>query len=387
MAESAGISHVDTTGPGGGGAEAWVMPGIPKYHFWPRVFSLLLLGGVSYGLFEAGRAGYYLATDAQIAPLLLSPESDSVLASKLSLVGLEGDRDATQARIEVAQLALGADREATRKLRELRDRSAEGLAFSGALVSQDEAAVDLDSAHLRDQRDLLSSAIGNQEQYLNDLQRQLSAGVVHRVDVSREERELQRLRLLALQNEREQLTAATRRASISMTQQGLGATRRALAPDALRHQEQLIRIELELNALQTDQRSKLAELQAATTHAARLDQLIAEIKARPVYRAVEREQLLAFVPYTQLPRVSANARVYACRVWSVFDCRPVGRITEVLPGEVAAADPWGAPARGQYATLELDDPEFARAKVLRVRTHDPFAGTLGEAQASNRAEH
>jgi hypothetical protein len=355
--------------------DAWVMPGVPKYHFWPRVFSLLLLGAVGYGLFEGARAGYYLATDAQIAPILLSPESDAVMASKLSLAGLEGDRDATQVRIEVAQLALDAGHDATRKLSELRDRSAAGLAFSGALVSQDEAAVDLDSAHLREQRELLSSAIGNQQSYLGDLQRQLSAGVVHRLDVTREERELQRLRLLALENEREQLTATTRRASITLTQRALVGTRRSLAPDALRHQEQLIRIELELNALQTDRRSKLAELQMATVHAARLDQLIDEIKARPIYRAALREQLLAFVPYTQLARVASNAHVYACRIWSAFDCRPVGRIAEVLPGEIAAQDPWGAPARGQYAVLELDDSDFAKAKVLRVRTHDAFTTT------------
>ena len=49
----------------------WVMPGVPKHYFLPRVFSLALLGLVAYGLIEAGRAGYLLYTDALGAPLVL----------------------------------------------------------------------------------------------------------------------------------------------------------------------------------------------------------------------------------------------------------------------------------------------------------------------------
>ena len=45
----------------------------------------------------------------------------------------------------------------------------------------------------------------------------------------------------------------------------------------------------------------------------------------------------------------------------------VGRVAEVLPGEVVTQDPWGTIARGQYAILELSDHDAAKEKVLRAR--------------------
>jgi hypothetical protein len=54
-------------------------------------------------------------------------------------------------------------------------------------------------------------------------------------------------------------------------------------------------------------------------------------------------------------------------VWGVFACKPVGTITEIVPGEVILPDPWGNPARGQYAVLDLSNHDAAKSKVLRVR--------------------
>ena len=59
--------------------------------------------------------------------------------------------------------------------------------------------------------------------------------------------------------------------------------------------------------------------------------------------------------------------MYEC-VWGMFSCTAVGRVTEVLPGEVIVPDPWGTLARGQYAVIELDDQHAAQSKTLRVRS-------------------
>lgn len=86
---------------------------------------------------------------------------------------------------------------------------------------------------------------------------------------------------------------------------------------------------------------------------------------------------LAFVPYTHVPQIKANATLYECRVFSMFACEPVGHVVELLPGEVelppaevADAQPTGSPARGQYAVMQLTDPRAAEAESLRVR--DPL---------------
>src|SRR5262245_31962053 len=50
-----------------------------------RLASVGMLGGVLWGFSNAGVAAYRLATDAFVAPLILSQNSDEVVQSKLSL--------------------------------------------------------------------------------------------------------------------------------------------------------------------------------------------------------------------------------------------------------------------------------------------------------------
>jgi hypothetical protein len=76
---------------------------------------------------------------------------------------------------------------------------------------------------------------------------------------------------------------------------------------------------------------------------------------------------VAFVPYTQLDGVAPGAQVLECTL-AFFACRTVGAVLEVVPGEVMLSDPWGNPARGQYAVLDLHDHASARSKSLRVRS-------------------
>jgi hypothetical protein len=85
---------------------------------------------------------------------------------------------------------------------------------------------------------------------------------------------------------------------------------------------------------------------------------------------------LAFVPYTHVSQIKANATLYECRLFSMFACEPVGRVVELLPGEVelppaeVTALTSARPARGQYAVMQLTDPRAAEAESLRVR--DPL---------------
>jgi hypothetical protein len=138
------------------------------------------------------------------------------------------------------------------------------------------------------------------------------------------------------------------------------------APEELVWQEQTVRLELELLRVEAERRGKLAQKRALTERLATIDQLASEMRARPIFQAVERSLDLAFVPYTQMKGVEKGAAVYSC-VWGLFFCENVGQIAEVVPGEVILPDPWGNQSRGQYAVLKLSDKAAARAKVLRVR--------------------
>ena len=102
-------------------------------------------------------------------------------------------------------------------------------------------------------------------------------------------------------------------------------------PEMLTFEEQLIRIELEIVRLESEQRSKLAQKQAVTERLAKIDELDAQLKSRPIFQAVTRSLDVAFVPYTQLDGVAAGADVYEC-VWGLFWCKPVGSVRPAHPG-------------------------------------------------------
>jgi hypothetical protein len=59
--------------------------------------------------------------------------------------------------------------------------------------------------------------------------------------------------------------------------------------------------------------------------------------------------------------------VYHCNFWGLFGCVQVGKISELVPGEALAQDPWGSSARGEYVLLDLTEKSAAQYRSLRVR--------------------
>jgi hypothetical protein len=128
-----------------------------------------------------------------------------------------------------------------------------------------------------------------------------------------------------------------------------------------------LELELELERLEAEFVVGRARRSVAVARTAAQQTVLAELEIQPMFRAMRAATEIAFVPYEQLPGVRAGAHVVAC-VWRVFDCREVGRVTEVLPGEVAMQDPAGVLVRGQYVVLVLADRDASYARVLRVRS-------------------
>jgi hypothetical protein len=137
-------------------------------------------------------------------------------------------------------------------------------------------------------------------------------------------------------------------------------------PEITAGEERAATIELELIKLDATRRSLQTQRVMATESARHIDELFKQLRGRPVYRAAEAKTDVAFVPYPQLQGVESGSALVTC-AWTLFRCRTVGRVAEVLPGEVTTQDPWGNVARGQYAILDLADHDAAKERVLRVR--------------------
>jgi hypothetical protein len=324
-----------------------------------RIFAALALTGfVSAGGY-AGHQAYRAATDSFVAPIILSPDNDLVLQTKAKMSELEVERSRIHAESEAIDADLAASEKALAHLRTLQATIEGSLEWTKELTVQKAAASSAELQALARQRDALVEIAARQ------------AAEGHGA--------YDHTRLALLDNERIRIESESHLNQAYLAQRALSAKNGMMMPEAVAREEHLVRIELEIVRLESEQRAKRAERKVVSAKLAKMDELEAQLRGRPLFRATERSLEVAFVPYSQSEGVFAGATVYEC-VWGIFHCNPVGSITEIVAGEVVLPDPWGSPARGQYAVLDLHKHESAKAKVLRVR-----GGTALPARTSSSA--
>ena len=100
------------------------------------------------------------------------------------------------------------------------------------------------------------------------------------------------------------------------------------------------------------------------------DAQLARIAKAPYAMAADRSVNTAFVPYDNVGAVQVGDRVYGCAA-SFLWCHPVGKVAEVLDGEIIGKHPLhNRELRGVLVRLTLDDPRAIEKPVLHLR-HAP----------------
>jgi hypothetical protein len=359
----------------------------PKLLLGTRIFSLLALIGMLIGIAYGTATGYRLLHDSFVAPIIFSPDNDLVIQNKLNLNRLLAERQRLLTRITESAAAMEIDDQGLARLLDFKRSVSRTLAWSKALTTKQATVSAQELERLAQQKAVIESMTTDQQQYVDEMKRNLEAGLIRKSDLERHQSSLDQLRIAWLQNARDQLTAEVQLETASLTQAVLDKrsdTPGLVTPEMAAQRDQVVRIELDLLKLQAERQAKLAQKRTDEDELVKLDELIADMKRRPIFRAIEVSQNVAFVPYNQLEGIHAGSTVYDCKLWSVFACRRVGRIAELLPGEVATQDPWGTPSRGQYAILELDDASAARSKALRVREQSSDLVTQASGEISRR---
>lgn len=332
-----------------------------------RALSFVLFGVVVIGVGGLLVAIYRVATDSFVAPITLSPDSDVVLQTRLTLSQLLGERLRIVAQQDQVATSLKAADESIEHLKTLRATVTRALEWATALNTRHAKAGAGDLRVLDRQRATLAAMIERQSKIVAETEKNVRAGLTVQSDLTQEVQTLDKLRVAAIENERARIaTESIVRDAILARKALTRSGDLAPTPEMLVQEEQLVKLELELVKTEAERRTKLSEKQRLDEALAKVDELLAQLKKRPIYRAMEAPTQLAFVPYTQMTGVAPGAEVYDC-VWALFACRRVGRVTELVSGEVLAPDPWGTPTRGQYAVLELVDPRAAQSRFLRIR--------------------
>ena len=348
-----------------------------------RFFAVLTLCGVAAGFGYAARTAYEAVRDSFIAPAILSPDSDIVFNNRLKLGEIEVERARAAAEAEGIDANLAGAATATARLEELQRTATNSLGWTTTITSQRAHANSAELHALADQKRVIADMLSGQRTLTARASADLEAGVISKSDYAREQQALEQLQLALLDNDRATAQGQSVLEETQLAARALSPGGNApLMPELLVRQEQMIRVELELVHIDSEKRSKLAQREALTERIAKIDELANELKSRPLFQAAEKSINMAFVPYTQIDGVTRGATVFSC-VWGLFMCRPVGTVSEVVPGEVILPDPWGNQTRGQYAVLNLQDRDAARAKTLRVRSWSG-AGTQSNAKVSGK---
>jgi hypothetical protein len=332
-----------------------------------RLFSVAMLCTVTSALGYAGYTAFQAARDSYVAPAILSPDSDIVVAGKLKLAQLADERARAAAEIATIDGMIEADERGAERLRDLQRQLDNAVQWTAQMTSAKASAGAATLQSLRQQKDVVQTMIRSQEQLTEKARADVEAGIISRSDFAKETQVLDQLQIALLDNARATLDSRSTLHEAQLAQRAVAHPSEApLTPELMAHEEQVIRVELEISHLESEARAKRAEREVVGTRLGELETLAAELRSRPIYQAVEKSLDVAFVPYSQIDGVHQGAAVYDC-TWGLFFCKQAGVVAELVPGEVILPDPWGTSARGQYAVLTLWAPEAARSKTLRVR--------------------
>jgi hypothetical protein len=343
----------------------------PKALLGARLFSLMALCLLMLALLYGAATGYRVLNDSFVAPIIFSPDNDLVIQNKLNLSRLLAERQRILTRVAESTAALEIGDRAVVHLLDFKRSVSKSLAWSVALTSKQAAVSAQEVEGLEQQRLVIENMTRDQEKFVAQMQQNLDAGLVRKSELERSQGALDQLRLAWLQNARDRMTAQVQLDTASLAQDVLSRKSTVgglVTPEMAAQRDHLMRVELDLMKLQAERQAKLAQQRTDQDELLKIDELIADMKRRPIFRAIEVSQNVAFVPYSQRDAVAPGSDVFDCKVWTVFACSHVGKVSELLPGEVATQDPWGTPTRGQYALLDLNDPAAAMSKALRVRT-------------------
>ena len=342
-----------------------------------RLLALLGLLGLAAALALAGTTAHRALSDAWVAPLQLSPDNEKVLDLRIQQTKEKADRARLTAEVAGLDEELRAVDLSLTRMRALSADYRGALAWTTDAQNREMRDLDEQTSSLQAKQGMLFDLLREQQRVLDRAKANLAIGLITDIDFERQQADVRQLEVAMQDCGLDLSKVEAARSSALARGQALtsAASTRAdpnqhplsqMSPEVIKFYDDEVRVELEVARLEAEKRSALARRRATQDALDDMVLLLRDLEARPLYRAMQRNTDLAFVPYEHLRRFAVGDEVYAC-AWSVVDCHPVGRVSEVVPGEVIAQDPWGELARGQYVVLDMRDRSALFERVLRVR--------------------
>ena len=135
-----------------------------------RVSAFVAIGAVVGALAYVGVQGYRALTDSFVAPIILGPDNDVVIASKLTVSQLESERAKVAAEAEAVADDLLASEEALARLQALKDQVGSAMDWTSGLNAHLEHGGRRELRALARERSVLTGMI-DQERLILDYDR------------------------------------------------------------------------------------------------------------------------------------------------------------------------------------------------------------------------
>lgn len=344
-----------------------------RARFTTRVLSATILVTFIFVLSYLLLSGFRAFTDSWVAPVNLSPDNDKVIALEIQLNSQLAEKEritAEQIRIEGEY---GASASALNRLKEIKNKLEDMADWNAKYQTKQYSTLGELSANLNKQKKQIQKLLEGNQKILKDAQRQLAAGLIGKTEYDKQIQAYEGSKLTLKEITRKKIETELllsnveqeRNAWVGRTQADPGKITGTM-PTVLAHEEAKARMDNEILKLESHLTALDFEKQAIKKTLAKMDEILEHIKSRPMYRAMEIDLELAFVPYEELKGIAVGHSINKC-IFSFFHCQKVGVIAEIVPGEVVTQDPWGELARGQYVVLNLLEKSAIREKTLRIR--------------------
>jgi hypothetical protein len=300
-------------------------------------------------------SAFFFMSSSWIQPMVVSPTDEKVLALEAKVAEHASARDEVAAELAHIDRYIGVQQ-----------------AFQTQFAAAIKADLGSRKAALARLRELSREYAGARDQirrsnkaYADVSRKQLAqeyaAGLIDRGELMSGKHQLAQLTSSSLSLAERQADFETRAAALEAESRGLDAilSDRGVS-DALSYDVLRIKQEYEMSRLETAKAIERRRALAASLE--RKDAVLASLRQSPYLRASDATRNVAFVPYGNLGDVEPGAPVYGCALGMVF-CGRVGKVVEVLPGEVVFKHPHREKTlRGRMVELALDDDEDAAAE-------------------------
>lgn len=319
------------------------------------VLSIIVVVLVAY----IATAAFYFVSDSWIQPMVVSRSDEKVLALEAQVAEQETIRERIIADLAQADRNIELQQNFQSQFVEAVRADLEGRKAALTRVRK------LAQGYEGTRKKIESSNAAYASESRRRLKKEYAAGMIDRSDMLDGKFQLAQISGSNLSLAERQAEYETRAEELESEAAGL----EELLDD--QSGEQVLSYEV-LQIKQDYEKSRLEALKAIEDREAlqsalvRQDEVLAGLRSSPYLRALHDEAQVAFVPYDNLHNLGPGTGLYSCKLEMVF-CHKVGRVIEVLPGEISFKHPHREKVlRGQLVELDLDEDAAAEKDVLFV---------------------